>query len=160
MDSVPGSGRFPGVGNGKPLQYSCLKNPHGQRSQAGYSPWGHKVRYDWATEHTYISRSMLLKPVSFKSQLQLFSWRRNGHRHSSNLRLALPVNAEASSGKAPLLLKLPQAKTHLTTLPAKPENHFSSASCFLLLSVLAALGYILTQKSSVSTSTDNNMQIP
>ena len=25
-----------------PLQYSCLKNPHGQRSLAGYSPWGHK----------------------------------------------------------------------------------------------------------------------
>ena len=23
---VPGSGRSPGVGNGKPLQYSCLEN--------------------------------------------------------------------------------------------------------------------------------------
>ena len=26
-DSHPGSGRSPGVGNGNPLQYSCLKNP-------------------------------------------------------------------------------------------------------------------------------------
>ena len=25
--SIPGSGRFPGEGNGKPLQYSCLENP-------------------------------------------------------------------------------------------------------------------------------------
>ena len=25
--SVPGSGRSPGVGNGNPLQYSCLENP-------------------------------------------------------------------------------------------------------------------------------------
>ena len=25
--SVPGSGRSSGVGNGNPLQYSCLKNP-------------------------------------------------------------------------------------------------------------------------------------
>ena len=25
-----------------PLQYSGLENPHGQRSMAGYSPWGHK----------------------------------------------------------------------------------------------------------------------
>ena len=25
--SIPGSGRSPGVGNGNPLQYSCLKNP-------------------------------------------------------------------------------------------------------------------------------------
>ena len=24
---IPGSGRFPGVGNGNPLQYSCLENP-------------------------------------------------------------------------------------------------------------------------------------
>ena len=24
------------------LQYSCLEHPHGQRSLAGYSPWGHK----------------------------------------------------------------------------------------------------------------------
>ena len=26
----------------RPLQYSCLENPHGQRSLAGYSPWGRK----------------------------------------------------------------------------------------------------------------------
>ena len=25
--SIPGSGRFPGVRNGNPLQYSCLGNP-------------------------------------------------------------------------------------------------------------------------------------
>ena len=27
VGSVPGSGRFPGGGNGKPLQYFCLENP-------------------------------------------------------------------------------------------------------------------------------------
>ena len=32
--SIPGSGRFPGVGNRNLLQYSCLENP--------CSPWGHK----------------------------------------------------------------------------------------------------------------------
>ena len=26
VDSIPGSGRSPGVGNGNPLQYSCLGN--------------------------------------------------------------------------------------------------------------------------------------
>ena len=31
----------PGGGNGNPLQYSCL-NFRGQRSLAGYSPWGCK----------------------------------------------------------------------------------------------------------------------
>ena len=38
--SIPGSGRSPGEGHGSPLQGSCLENPHGQRSLAGYSPWG------------------------------------------------------------------------------------------------------------------------
>ena len=27
MGLIPGSGRSPGVGNGNPLQYSCLGNP-------------------------------------------------------------------------------------------------------------------------------------
>ena len=31
-----------GGGQGNPLQYSCLENPHGQRGLEGYSPWGHK----------------------------------------------------------------------------------------------------------------------
>ena len=43
-DSIPGSGISPGEGNGYPLQYSCLENPHGQRSLVGYSPWGCKSR--------------------------------------------------------------------------------------------------------------------
>ena len=39
---IPGWGRFPGGGSGNPLQYSCLENPHGQRSLVGYSPRGCK----------------------------------------------------------------------------------------------------------------------
>ena len=42
LGSIPGLGRSPGEGNDNPLQYSCLKNPTGQQSLAGYSPWGHK----------------------------------------------------------------------------------------------------------------------
>ena len=30
VDSIPGSGRSPGAGNGRPLQYSCLENPMDQ----------------------------------------------------------------------------------------------------------------------------------
>ena len=55
--SIPGLGRFPGGGLGKPLQYSCLENPHGQRSLAGYSPWGHKeVDTTEVTEHAHAHR--------------------------------------------------------------------------------------------------------
>ena len=42
VGSIPGLGRASGGGHGNPLQYSCLENPHGQKSLAGYSPWGHK----------------------------------------------------------------------------------------------------------------------
>ena len=42
LASVPGLGRSPGEGNGYPPQYSCLENPHGHRSLAGYSPRGRK----------------------------------------------------------------------------------------------------------------------
>ena len=33
----PGLGRSPGGGHGNPLEYSCLENPHGQRSLVGYN---------------------------------------------------------------------------------------------------------------------------
>ena len=50
LGSIPGSRRSPGGGNGNPLQYSCLENPHGQRSLAGYSLWDCK---EWdTTAHT------------------------------------------------------------------------------------------------------------
>ena len=42
LGSIPGLGRSPGGWHGNPLQYSCLENPHGQRSLAGYSPWRRK----------------------------------------------------------------------------------------------------------------------
>ena len=46
---IPGMERSPGGGQGNPLQYSCLKNPHRQRSLVGHSPWGRKEAH--TTEH-------------------------------------------------------------------------------------------------------------
>ena len=40
MDSVPGSERSPGEGNGNPLQYSCLEIPWMEEPGRLYSPWG------------------------------------------------------------------------------------------------------------------------
>ena len=44
LGSIPGSGRFPGEGNGNPLQYSCLENPTG-----GGARWAtvHEVAKSW-----------------------------------------------------------------------------------------------------------------
>ena len=38
LGSIPELGRPSGGGYGNPLQYSCLENPHGQRSLMGYGP--------------------------------------------------------------------------------------------------------------------------
>ena len=50
LDSIPGLGRSLGGGHGNPLQYSCLENPHGQRSLAGYGL--QRVRHNWATKQS------------------------------------------------------------------------------------------------------------
>ena len=39
---IPGLGRSSGGVHANPLQYSCLENPHRQRSLVGYSPWSCK----------------------------------------------------------------------------------------------------------------------
>ena len=42
LGSIPGFGRFPGGVHGNLLQYSCLENPHGERSLVGHNPRGCK----------------------------------------------------------------------------------------------------------------------
>ena len=54
--SILGSRRSPGGGHGNQLQYSCLENPHGQRSLVGYSPWCHK-QSDMTEQPTYTHSS-------------------------------------------------------------------------------------------------------
>ena len=57
---IPGSGRFPGGGNGNPLQYSCLRNPMERRA------W-------WATVHRAAKRQTQLNMHACYSQiLQIF----------------------------------------------------------------------------------------
>ena len=43
LGSILGLGGYPGERHAFPLQYSCLENPHGQRSLVGCSPWGCRV---------------------------------------------------------------------------------------------------------------------
>ena len=50
LGGIPGLGRCPGEGNSYPLQYSCLENPHGQMSLAGYSVGVARVGHDLETK--------------------------------------------------------------------------------------------------------------
>ena len=91
LSLIPGLGRSPGEGNGNPLQNSCLENSHGQRSLAGYSPWGHK-ELDTAERltHTYIQvicfrflspwlhRELFTTGSPFHSPLELSGYSENG----------------------------------------------------------------------------------
>ena len=47
LSFIPVSGRSPGEGNGYAPEYSCLENPHGQRSLVGLQSIGsQRVRHD------------------------------------------------------------------------------------------------------------------
>ena len=58
MGSIPGSGRSPRKGNGNPTPVFLPGESHGQRSLAGYSPWGRKeldtTEWPTHTQKTYI----------------------------------------------------------------------------------------------------------
>ena len=50
------------------------RNPHRQRSLAGYSPWGHRVRHNWVTTHsTGMEQRTTPKESSFTLRLQSLS---------------------------------------------------------------------------------------
>ena len=70
--SILGSGRSPGGGHGNPLQYSCLENPHGQRSLAGYiQPMGlHRIRCDLARTHAWGGNPPTLFIFAFRTYVQ------------------------------------------------------------------------------------------
>ena len=60
---IPGLVRSPGRAHGNPFQYSCLQNPHGQRSPAGYNPWGRKesdTADRLSTAHRFLTKSYIV----------------------------------------------------------------------------------------------------
>ena len=63
---IPESGRSPGEGNGNPLQYLPGES-HGQRSLAGYSPWGHKSWTRLSDYTTTTTQSLTLLTISTTS---------------------------------------------------------------------------------------------
>ena len=54
---IPGLGRSPGGGKWQPTPVFLPQKFHGQRSLAGYSPWGRKESYvtKWLSTHTVLS---------------------------------------------------------------------------------------------------------
>ena len=65
---IPGSGRSHVEGKDNSLQYSCLGNPHGLRSLAGYSPQDRRVGHDIATKQQYSPH------LELREFIQHFPW--------------------------------------------------------------------------------------
>ena len=61
MDSIPGLGRCPGVGNGNPLQDSCLGNPMDKGA------W-------WATVHGVAKESDKTEQLNNDNSYNVSSW--------------------------------------------------------------------------------------
>ena len=59
LGSIPGSGRFPGEGNGNPLQYSCLENPMDGGAWCRLLSMGsQRVGHDSVTSLQFTSQSL------------------------------------------------------------------------------------------------------
>ena len=84
LGSIPGLRRSSGGGHSNPLQYSCLKNPHGQRSLEGYSP--RSLKESDMTEQRNTAQSKKTRNVqacSLLSLSSLFSGKGKRKTHSS-----------------------------------------------------------------------------
>ena len=72
---IPGLGRSLEGGHGNTLQYSCLENPNGQRSLAGYIQLGRKELDKTATKHsTAYKPTPQLFPGEFHGQRSLMDY--------------------------------------------------------------------------------------
>ena len=63
LGSIPGLRRSPGEGNGNPLQYSCLENPHGQRSLADYTAHGVTLWWVFAIHWSESAMGVRVSPL-------------------------------------------------------------------------------------------------
>ena len=61
-----------GEGNGNLLQYFSLENPHGQKSLAGYSPWGHKES-DTTERPSTAQHTHIIHTQKFSTYFHVFS---------------------------------------------------------------------------------------
>ena len=65
LGSIPGSGRFPGEGNGNPLQYSCLENPMDRGGWYRLLSMGVTKSRAWLSEFTQYSICLSVYVIFF-----------------------------------------------------------------------------------------------
>ena len=74
MGSIPGSERSPGVGNGNPLQYSCLENP---MDKGDWQATVHRVSESNVTKHARTHARAHTHPHTLIAKSPVVEWRRH-----------------------------------------------------------------------------------
>ena len=69
---IPGSGRSPGVGNGNPLQYSCLGNPMDRRASGLQSIRSQRVGHDLVTKQRQQQQCFYKRTLNY--YIYLYIW--------------------------------------------------------------------------------------
>ena len=129
--SIPGWGRSQGGGHGNPLQCSCPRESHGQKSQAGYSPWGHKE------SDMTVTNSLSSPAAGPRAAL------RNSHSRIYRS-LATCQSTSSSNTKLPSLVPQPVCHEHpsFSTSPSsgqRPEVQLSSSFRMVVRPTVLAL---------------------
>ena len=65
MSLIPWIRKIPWRRKWQPTPISLLGESYGQRNLVGYSPWGRKVRHDWATERLHTHTHLITPPKDF-----------------------------------------------------------------------------------------------
>ena len=134
LGSVPGFGRSSEGGYGKPLHYSCLENPHGQRRLGGYRPWEGKESdmTKWLNTaqnpQTWGSQAKNYQGGNTNTQkicpfhCKGLEWKSRKSRNICSNRQICPWSTERSSSKASRILPRESTGHSKHPLPTTLEN--------------------------------------
>ena len=82
-------------GNSKPLQYSFLENPHGQRSLVGYSLWGRKdLDTTEQLTHSHESKGTEIRNSRVLQEIQMALWCTNKFKEGNSKRWGTEVGKD------------------------------------------------------------------
>ena len=124
MGLNPGSGRSPRVGNGNPLQYSCLENSRIE-NLVGYSPWCHKESDLTQLLSTHTHMQILIRCI-IKDMWTHFKIK------NSKCKYQPPANEHTCSDLDSIALRITKLVSVGDIRPANPSfNSITSCSCDL-----------------------------
>ena len=126
--------------------FSCRKF-HKQRSLASYSPWGCRIRHNWATEYAHTHAQPYLSPIPPESQLpSVLSYRSQGKCHYlgySGLKLKASLNCSFCLSPHIWLDLTMLNSHHLSSLesvfPFHTDGHHQSTGSYCFLPQLLKL---------------------